>query len=104
MASFSPTRRLSSVDLPALGRPMKETKPDFTARRSLCFGGLRRRLELRDAHTRDAPPLRVEDFHAEAVELEVFADRRHTADAREQIPADGLEALAFDLDAQPLRP
>src|SRR5689334_20843755 len=31
MASFSPTMRFSSVDLPALGRPRKETKPDFMA-------------------------------------------------------------------------
>jgi hypothetical protein len=29
MAIFSPTIRLSSVDLPALGRPIKDTKPDF---------------------------------------------------------------------------
>src|SRR6476619_4943268 len=29
MAIFVPTSRLSSVDLPALGRPTRETKPDF---------------------------------------------------------------------------
>src|ERR1700722_19873954 len=28
MATFWPTRALSSVDLPALGRPIKETKPE----------------------------------------------------------------------------
>src|SRR5579862_2364004 len=28
IASFSPTRAFSSVDLPALGRPMMETKPE----------------------------------------------------------------------------
>jgi hypothetical protein len=28
MASFSPTSLFSSVDLPALGRPMMETKPE----------------------------------------------------------------------------
>src|SRR5687767_11321817 len=27
--SFSPTRRFSSVDLPALGRPISATKPDL---------------------------------------------------------------------------
>src|SRR5437764_1153358 len=31
MASFSPTRAFSSVDLPALGRPMIETNPERKA-------------------------------------------------------------------------
>src|SRR5438046_10755107 len=30
MASLVPTRRLSSVDFPAFGRPMRETNPVFT--------------------------------------------------------------------------
>jgi hypothetical protein len=31
IAIFSPISRLSSVDLPALGRPTIDTKPDFIA-------------------------------------------------------------------------
>ena len=32
MAIFVPTSRLRSVDLPAFGRPMSDTKPDFIDR------------------------------------------------------------------------
>jgi hypothetical protein len=30
MATFAPTMVFKRVDLPALGRPMRETYPDFT--------------------------------------------------------------------------
>src|SRR5207302_7513973 len=44
MASFWPTSRFRSVDLPALGRPMRDTKPAFTvvagpARPARAVGG-----------------------------------------------------------------
>ena len=35
--------------------------------------------------------------------VEPLADRRHAAEVRQQIAADGLEALALDLDVQALR-
>src|SRR5919106_2463071 len=31
MASFVPTRRFSSVDFPAFGRPISDTRPHFTS-------------------------------------------------------------------------
>ena len=39
MASFWPRRALSRVDLPALGRPMMETKPERSAIRSVSPTG-----------------------------------------------------------------
>src|SRR5436305_10669100 len=124
IASFVPTMRLSSVDLPAFGRPMRETKPLFmTANhpvanhrgqrdplrspnhrigrrtffpRPLCIRVLGGDL-TRDAHAVDPPPLDFEHLDREPVDLEALADRGHAADAREQIAADRLEAFALDL-------
>src|SRR5688572_28500343 len=39
IASLCPTMRLSSVDLPALGRPRKETKPAFITSARASFRG-----------------------------------------------------------------
>jgi hypothetical protein len=40
IATFSPTKAFSSVDFPALGRPMMETKPEWkgmvTAKGAVC--------------------------------------------------------------------
>src|SRR4051794_17447938 len=128
IASFVPTMRLSSVDLPALGRPMRDTKPLFMTashrahRDSLSSpdhriggrtffpcplrigirGGALRGDLPRDAHPVDPPPPDLEHLNREPVDAEPVADRGHAADAREQIAADGLEAFALDLDAEPL--
>src|SRR3972149_2364787 len=39
MDTFSPTRRFKRVDLPELGRPIIETKPDFTFLWGPAFSG-----------------------------------------------------------------
>ena len=52
---------------------------------------------------RDSPALGVEHLDAEAVDVELLADRRHAAEARQKIAADRLEPLAFDVDVEPLR-
>ena len=78
MASLVPTIRLSSVDLPAFGRPMNETNPAFMTsagwrapdrrcRRALVVG--RDRL-LADPDFVDSPALGVEDLDGQAVDLE----------------------------------
>ena len=80
MASLVPTSRLSSVDLPAFGRPMSETKPDFIDR---LAGRLRRRgscghLRGAIAHLVDPPALGVEHLDAQAVD----SNRSPTAGTR----------------------
>ena len=97
IATFWPTNRLSSVDLPAFGRPTSETNPAFTRR----LLGAPARLPP-DADLVDAPALGLEDLDVEAVEREALADRRHAADARQHVAADGLELAVLDLDAEPL--
>src|SRR3954469_15799584 len=119
IASLVPTMRLSSVDLPALGRPMRETKPLFMAGsrkhrvgagtffpRSACVrvpAGVLGGHLTRDAHAVDPPPLDLEHLNREPVDLEPLADRGPAPDAREQVAAERLEALTLDLDAEPLR-
>src|SRR4051812_20581073 len=89
MASLVPTSRFSSVDFPAFGRPMSETKPVFITTRRLQH--LRRGehkarrsdrsgLDLRvvgvlrgvtlpaDPHLVDPPPLGVQHLDGEAVD------------------------------------
>src|SRR5579871_732652 len=87
MASFSPTRALSSVDLPALGRPRMQTKPErkgmraaSNARSAYCIIAHRSvlsahssnqfqllRLNLSHAHALDLAVGRFQDFEAQAV-------------------------------------
>ena len=50
----------------------------------------------------DAAALGLEHLDVQAVELERLADRRHAADARQHVAADGLEALGLDRDVEPL--
>ena len=77
---------------------MNETNPDFITL-NLLPGvlGVRGRFLLADAHLVDAPPLGVENLDGQAVHLEFFADRRHAAEVRQQIAADGLETFALDV-------
>src|SRR5262245_37313008 len=65
----------------------------------LGFLGLR---ALVDADLVHAAALGVEDLDDQAVDLEALADRRHAADVRHQVAADGLEALALDLEPEAL--
>src|SRR5262249_25842183 len=113
MASLVPTRRLTSVDLPAFGRPMKGTNPVRMATNrapgadpgGLFFGVLRGLggRALGDPDFVDAPPLGVDHLDAEAVDLEALADVRHTTDVVHQIAADRLEPGALDVDVEALR-
>src|ERR1051325_3199784 len=96
MASLWPTMRLSSVDLPAFGRPRNETKPDLP----LILGG--HRFPAAQTDLGDAPALDFDHLHVEAVDLNPLADVRQAAKVREQVPADGFKALALDLDAEPI--
>ena len=98
IATFWPTNRLSSVDLPAFGRPTSETNPAFTRRL------LGRRRQPPDADLVDAAALGLEDLDVEAVDREPLADRRHAADARQHVAADRLEPAVLDLDARAARP
>src|SRR6266513_3798518 len=87
MASLWPTTRLRSVDLPAFGRPRNETKPDLP----LILGG--NRFAAAQADFGDAPALDLDHLHIEAIDLKTLADVRHAAKVREQVAADGFEAL-----------
>src|SRR2546421_3415492 len=105
MASFVPTSRFNSVDLPAFGRPMNETNPDFIAppdepRFFLCVFRVDRRRDLGDPHLVDTAALGIENLNAEAIDVKALADGRHAADLREQVAADGLESFALDLNVQ----
>src|SRR5947207_3988197 len=104
MASLVPTRRFRSVDFPAFGRPISETKPNFTRRplhhrrRSgqgqsnsgsyLGVLGVLRRGELGNPHAVDVPPLGVEHLDAQSVDVEPLANSRDTAELGQQLSAD----------------
>src|SRR3954463_9363320 len=110
MASFVPTSRFSRVDLPALGRPMRETNPDFIRARSHRPGlhlGVFRFLDGKvlpaDPDLVDPPPFGIEHFDAQIVDVETLADGRQPPEVRQQEPADRFETFALDLDVEPLR-
>src|SRR3954447_10097121 len=88
--------RFRSVDLPALGLPRKDTKPDFTLLLILdqC------RLSTTQPDLGNAPAFNFEDFNSEAIDVKPFAHIRHAPKMRQQVSADGLEAFAFDFGAQ----
>src|SRR4026208_1838554 len=98
MARLWPTMRLRSVDLPAFGRPRKETNPD----RDLPFILDGCGLPAPEADLRDAASFDFEHLHVETVDLEAFADVRHSSQMREKVAADGFESLALDFDAKPI--
>ena len=106
IATFAPTMRLRSVDLPALGRPMSETRNpacgacsgSITPQRgSSSAAAARRRNRTLWMRRRSAS-----STSTEAVELEGLPHRRHAADPRQHVAADGLEAVRLDLDAEPI--
>src|SRR5262245_39032745 len=118
MASFEPTSRLRSVDLPAFGRPMRDTNPHFMSRHdrrtrhastSPCgdavfmggFLGMRASV-AHDPDLVDAAALDFQHVDGQAVDLDAFADGRHASEMIEQISSDRLKALAFDLYPQTL--
>src|SRR5215470_17625743 len=96
MASLWPTMRLRRVDLPAFGRPRNETNPDLP----LILDG--RRRSAAEAHLVDAPAFDFEHLHIETIDLEAFADIRHSAQMREKVTAHGFKSLPLDFDAEPI--
>ena len=48
------------------------------------------------------PALDFEDFHVEAVHVDVLADDRNAAEVRQQKPAERLEAFSLDVHVEPL--
>src|SRR5215204_3835193 len=99
MASFCPRMRLRSVDLPALGRPRKATKPDFM---NLRFRHVRGDLTATRANLRDPSALNLEHLERQRVDLDRLSDVRHPSELGQQIPANCFEPLALDLDVQPI--
>src|SRR5208283_496986 len=71
IATFCPTRALSSVDFPTLGRPINETNPDRNG--SL----MRHRLGFTDANLLHAPLIGGQYLHANAVAVHQLAGLRH---------------------------
>src|SRR5262245_44810169 len=86
--------RLRRVDLPAFGRPRNETNPDLP----LILDG--RRFPAVKAHFVDAPAFDLEHLHVETIDLEAFADVRHSPQMRQEVPAHGFETLPLDFDAE----
>src|ERR1700674_59186 len=74
MATFCPTRALSKVDLPALGRPTRETNPERKA--SLMGHGLR----LADFHLAHAQLVAGQHLEADPIAPHEFAGGRHGAE------------------------
>src|SRR3974390_1353739 len=72
MASFSPTNAFSSVDCPALGRPMMETKPERNAISGLHLLGIGNVLQS-DTNSLDAALGGLQHFESQAILLEHLA-------------------------------
>src|ERR1700746_2523029 len=91
IATLRPTRVLTSVDLPALGRPTIATKPDLNGMKLNCtpmsgaWAGLRRRgrgsagRDTASAHTQHFALIGFEHFEANAVGIDHLAHARHVA-------------------------
>src|SRR5687767_10417666 len=106
MASFSPMMWFRREDLPALGRPIKETKPDFTLfARVTDFLFLVVFLTRRagDAHFADAPAFGVDHLDVQSVDIESFADGRYVPEVAQQVSTDGFEPFAFYRHMQAFR-
>ena len=82
MASLVPTSRFSSVDLPAFGRPMNETKPDFIDAVGDCLASSAVRVGCVSSQIRTLLIRRRSASSTstrQAVDVEPLADRRHAA-------------------------
>src|SRR5271169_2285329 len=78
IATFSPTSALSSVDLPALGRPRIETNPERNAMSGSNLLGCRYILKT-DTHPFDAAFGRVQHLKTQTAVFEDFACRGNAA-------------------------
>src|SRR5262249_36715494 len=101
-AMCSPTRALSKVDLPALGRPMSAAKPDLcfsviskpTSKHEIALGLRPRRRRsfgdflslfrglnrLLNSHAGDAAFVGLHHFESQSAERDLFADRGQVAE------------------------
>src|SRR5687767_14144372 len=61
-----------------------------------------RRAVTAGAHFGDAPPLDFQHLELQLTHLDALADVRHASEVRQQEATDRLEALALDLDAEPV--
>src|ERR1700674_2043895 len=82
MAIFAPTRALSSVDLPALGRPNIDTNPETKPGADPTTGAAasvirHRRLGLAHTHLRHAQFIAGRHFDANAVAVHKLAALRN---------------------------
>src|SRR5436190_1370841 len=108
MASFSPMIRFRSDDLPAFGRPISETNPDFIACAGACqpcsfarvtdffFFAVFLRQHAGDAHFAHTAPFRIDDFDVKAIDIERLANGWDMAKVAQEEAADCLEPLALD--------
>src|SRR5438093_12306940 len=85
IASFVPTSRLSSVDLPAFGRPMSETKPNLTWPEPLAHRapppGAQSGPSSHDGVRRPGP-------RPTGLDVETLANRRHPPEVRHPVASD----------------
>src|SRR5579862_8190784 len=95
MAILAPIKRFSSVDLPELGRPINETKPDFMS--VFPSGGIawpgggpsRLRGCVADAHLGDAQVVAGQNIDSDTVALDGLARFRHPSEPFSNQAADG---------------
>ena len=92
--------RLSSVDLPALGRPMSETKPAFTIGLATERRPAGCALRTRTLWMRRRSASSTSTFRPSSSNVSPTAGTRPSA--RQDVAADGLESFRLDLDAEPL--
>src|SRR5271169_6460649 len=78
MASFSPTSAFSSVDFPALGRPMMETKPERNGISGLHLVGVADTVQAHP-HPLHAALSGLEHFETKAIFFKHFACLRNVA-------------------------
>src|SRR5580700_2677499 len=86
MATFCPTSAFRSVDFPAFGRPMRETKPDRNAELLTCH---RLTFWFGNTHLLDALPVAGHYFQAHAVAFHELAGLGNAAQPLGNQAADG---------------
>src|SRR5258708_686659 len=84
IASFPPTSALSKVDLPALGRPTIETKPD----RKPAASGMRFFFHFRNPNLFHLQLVARQHFNSNTLPLNLLANVRHAPQPFRHHPAD----------------
>src|SRR5262249_37162141 len=121
-AMCSPTRALSKVDLPALGRPMSAANPDLcfsvipapTSKHEITLGlRLRRRRSFSDflflfrglnrllnSHARDAAFVGLNHLKPQSAKRDLFADRGQVSKLVDDQAGDRREIVSGQLDIE----